>query len=79
MTLKSGWKTYAGCAVLIGLGVAQAFGVQIPDAVYAVVAGLTGIGGRMAIANNAKAAALAAEALAASVGATIKAADKPVA
>ncbi len=72
-----GWKTYAGCAVLIGLGVAQAFGVQIPDAVYAVVAGLTGISGRLAIAHNAKVAAVAAEALVASVAATVV--DKPAA
>lgn len=72
-----GWKTYAACAVLIAAGVASAFGVHVPEWALTMIAGVGGIAGRMAIADNAKAATLAAEALAASVADAVK--DKPAA
>lgn len=79
MTLKSGWKTYAACAALIAAGVASAFGVHVPEWALTLIAGAGGIAGRMAIANNAKAAAVAAEALAASVAEAVNSPEKPTA
>lgn len=58
MTLN-GWKTYACCAGLVALGVAEYFGVHVPEWVLLIVGGGAGAGGRLAIANQARATAAA--------------------
>ena len=36
----AGYRTYIAAAVLVGMGVAQAFGIAIPEAAWIVVNGL---------------------------------------
>lgn len=72
-----GWRTYAACAVLILMGISAGFGIHIPDWIVQVVAGLGGIAGRAAIANNAKKTTEDARALVACIVSPASAASGP--
>lgn len=64
LSLKTGWKTYAACAVSAGLGIASAFGVHVPDWATWCLAAFFGIGIRSAIQKqSATAAASVAQAV----------------